>query len=84
MYRTVSGNSRNDRSTIKGLKDNPSPCADGIYPKLLKEIVDEIGVPRAIVFNLSIQEGSYKWSGKMKILYLSSKMAVDVGLRVVV
>ena len=42
---------------IKRLKDNKSPGADGISPRLLKEIVDDISVPLAIAFNLSIQDG---------------------------
>ena len=42
---------------IKGLKDNKSPGADGISSRLLKEIVDDISVPLAITFNLSIQDG---------------------------
>ena len=67
---------------IKGMKDNKSPGADGISPRLLKEIVDDISVPLAIAFNLSIQDMvSYQGSGKMLILYLSSKRAVDVSLK---
>ena len=42
---------------IKGLKDNKSPGADGISQLLLKEMVDDISVPLAIAFNLSIQDG---------------------------
>ena len=43
-------------ATIIGLKDNKSPGADGIFSKLLKEIVDDISVPLAITLNLSIQK----------------------------
>ena len=48
---------------IKKLKDNKSPGIDGITPKLLKEIAEEIGVPLAIVFNLSLREGTvpHEW-----------------------
>ena len=48
---------------IKWLKDNKSPGADGIYPRLLKEIVEDINEPLAIAFNLSIQDGivPMKW-----------------------
>ena len=42
---------------MKGLKENKSPGVDGISPRLLKEIVDDISVPLAITLNLSIQEG---------------------------
>ena len=38
---------------IKGLKDNKSPGADKISPRLFKEIVDGISVPLAIAFKLT-------------------------------
>ena len=48
---------------IKKLKDNKSPGIDGITPKLLKEIAEEISVPLAIMFNLSLHEGTvpHEW-----------------------
>ena len=48
---------------IKKLKDNKSPRIDGITPKLLKEIAEEISVPLAIMFNLSLHEGTvpHEW-----------------------
>ena len=39
------------------MKDNKSPGVDGISPKLLKEIVEQISTPLAKVFNLSLEEG---------------------------
>ena len=42
---------------IKKMKDNKSPGVDGITPKLLKEIVEQISKPLAKVFNLLLQEG---------------------------
>ena len=38
------------------MKDNKSPGVDGIPPKLLKEIVEEISTPLENVFNLSVEE----------------------------
>ena len=42
---------------IKNMKDNKSPGVDGIPPKLLKEIVEQISTPLAKLFNLSLEEG---------------------------
>ena len=42
---------------IKKMKDNKSPGVDGIPPKLLKEIVEQISTPLAKWFNLSLEEG---------------------------
>ena len=48
---------------IKKLKDNKSPGIDGITPKLLKELAEEFSVPLAIMFNLSLHEGTvpHEW-----------------------
>ena len=37
---------------IRDMKDNKSPGVDGIPPKLLLEIVEQISIPLATVFNL--------------------------------
>ena len=42
---------------ITTMKDNKSPGVDGILPKLLMEIVEQISIPFARVFNLSLKEG---------------------------
>ena len=42
---------------IKKMKDNKSPGVDGIPPKLLKEIVEQISTPLANLFNLALEEG---------------------------
>ena len=42
---------------IRDMKDNKSPGVDGIPPKLLVEIVEQISIPLATVFNLSLEEG---------------------------
>ena len=50
---------------IKKMKDNKSPGVDGIPPKLLKEIVEQISTPFAKLFNLSLEEGIVpsEWKG---------------------
>ena len=42
---------------IGDMKDNKSPGVDGIPPKLLLEIVEQISIPFATVFNLLLEEG---------------------------
>ena len=42
---------------IKKKKNNKSPGVDGIPPKLLKEIVEQIRTPLATLYNLSLEEG---------------------------
>ena len=44
---------------IKKMKDNKSPGIDGLPPKLLKEIVEQIRTPLAKLFNLSLEEGIF-------------------------
>ena len=40
------------------MKENKSPAGvDGIPPKLLLEFVEQISIPLATVFNLSLEEG---------------------------
>ena len=46
-----------EEKKIKKIKDNKSPGVDGIPPKLLKEIVEQISAPLAEAFNLSLEEG---------------------------
>ena len=48
---------------IKAIKDNKSPGVDGIPPKLLMETVEQISIPLARAFNLSLKEGvvPFEW-----------------------
>ena len=48
---------------IKAMKDIKSPGVDGIPPKLLMETVEQISIPLARVFNLSLKEGvvPFEW-----------------------
>ena len=43
---------------IKKMKDNKLPGVDGMPPKLLKEIVEQISTPLAKLFNLPLEEGT--------------------------
>ena len=41
----------------RDMKDNKSPGVDAIPPKLLLDIVEQISIPLATVFSLSLEEG---------------------------
>ena len=64
---------------IRYMKVNKSPGVDGIPPKLLWEIVEQISVPLATVFNLSLEEGI----GNCMINWIE-KWLIDKRQRVVV
>jgi len=49
---------------IRNMKDNKSPGVNGIPPKLLLEITEQISIPLATVFNLSLEEGIVPLEGK--------------------
>ena len=51
-------------SKIYNMKENKSPGVDGISPKILKEIVEQISMPLSHVFNMSLQEGIVPLEGK--------------------
>ena len=42
---------------INNLKDIKSPGVDGIAPKVLKETEEQMNMPLAHMFNMSLQEG---------------------------
>ena len=42
---------------IKAMKDNKSPGVDGIPLNLLMETAEQISIPLARMFNLSLKEG---------------------------
>ena len=56
---------------INNMKDNKSPGVDGIAHKILKETVEQINIPLAHVFNMSLQGGivPLEWIKQTSFLY---------------
>ena len=56
--------------------DNKLPGVDGIPPKLLLGILEQISIPLATVFNLSLQEGEFplEWN-EANIMPLFTKVS---------
>ena len=68
---------------IKAMKDNKSPGVDGIPPKLLMETVEQISIPLARVFNLSLKEGVIPFGWKeVNIMRLFKKKFREISQRI--
>ena len=59
QFRTTNCNPKMVAKKIRDMKDNKSLGVDGILPKLLVEIVEQISIPFATGFNLSLEEGEF-------------------------
>ena len=61
---------------IKAMKENKSSGVDGIPPKLLMETIEQISIPLARVFNLSLKEGvvPFEWKEANIIPYLKKRV----------
>ena len=69
---------------IKAMKENKSTRVDGISPKLLMEIVQQISIPLARVFNLSLKEGVVPslLNGKKQTSYYYLKRVQEISQRI--
>ena len=67
-------------SKINNMKENKSPGVDGISPKILKEIVEQISMALAHMFNMSLQEGIVPLEWKKQTLFLYSKRVQETSL----
>ena len=48
---------KNTRQALKSLKPNKSPGPDGIHPRILKELSDELAYPLRLLFEKTISCG---------------------------
>ncbi len=67
-------------SKINNMKETKSPGVDGISPKILKEIVEQISMPLAHVFNMSLQERIVPLEWKEQTLFPYSKKVQETSL----
>ena len=65
------------------MEDNKSQGVDGIPPKLLIETVEQISIPLARVFNLSLKEGvvPFEWK-EANIIYHYLKRVREISQRI--
>ena len=59
----------NGSKMIQTLRDNKSPAVDGIPPKLLMKTVEQISIPLARVFKLSLERAWFLLNGKKQTSY---------------
>ena len=67
---------------IKAMKDNKSPGVDGIPPKLLMETAEQVSVPLARVFNLSLKRELIPFNGKKQTSYHYLKRVRKISKRI--
>ena len=67
---------------VKAMKDNKSPGVDGIPPKLLMETVEQISIPLARVFNLSLKVGLFLLNGKKQTSYHYLERVREISQRI--
>ena len=71
--------------TIKVMKDNKSPGLDGIPPKLLMETVEQMSIPLARLFNVSLKEPKgvvpVEWK-EANIIQLFTVKEMDLGVTI--
>ena len=58
---------------VRDMKDNKSPRVDWVPPKLLSEIMEQISILLATVFNLSLDEGVVQLEWKEATIPLFKK-----------
>ena len=65
------------------MKKNKSPGVDGMSPKILKETVEQISMPLAHVFNMSLQEGiiPLEWKEANIIPLLKKKVLLSKSVK---
>ena len=68
--------------TIKTMMDNKSHGVNGIPPKLLMETVEQISIPLARVFNLSLKEGIVHFDGNKQTSYHYLKRVREISQRI--
>jgi hypothetical protein len=61
------------RRKIKGLRQDGAAGPDGIGPKILQELREELSHPLAVIFNKSMEEGVVPQDGRRPMLRPFSK-----------
>ena len=67
---------------IKAMKDNKSPGVDRVPPKTTTKTVEQISIPLARVFNLSLKEGVVLSNRKKQTSYHYLKRVREISQRI--
>ena len=67
------------KNALKGLNTAKSQGPDGVHPRMLRELAEEIALPLSMIFNRSIKEGRIpdKWrEAEVRAIYKKGKKTV--------